>query len=248
LMKDLTGFNGKGLPSGDAFDVGKKLEDKTLHLGVFQGFEYAWAKQRYPNLQPLMIAVYYNRHLQAHIVVKADAKETRIVDLKGKDIAVPVGSKGHSKLFVQREVAACAGCEPKAFFKQVTKPVNIEDGLDAVCSGTVDAMVVDNVSFEGYQNIKPGCAKRLRKLKDSEIFPAAVIAYRDGVFGPGDLDKFKTGMRTATNTAWGKQLMQIMKITAFENIPDDYSATVANILRVYPPPAVAPSTKTSAEQ
>jgi ABC-type phosphate/phosphonate transport system substrate-binding protein len=239
LMKDLTGFNGKAVPSGDAFALAKKLDDKSLHLGVFQGFEYAWVKDKYPDLKPLMIAVYYDRHLKAHMVVNAKSSDTSIAGLKGKACAVPSGTTGHCRLFVDRQIAACGGCEAKAFFKQVTKPASSEDALDDVCSGAVEATIVDHVALECYRRIKPGCFKRLKILKDSETFPAPVIAYREGVFAAADLDKFKKGMRNAHSTAWGKQLMQIMKITAFEGIPEDYPTTVANIARAYPPPAPA---------
>src|SRR5262245_11399137 len=68
VMKDLTGLEGK-VVAADALAVGQRLDKKELELGVFQGFEFAWAQQRYPSLRPLMIAVNEDPHLRAFLIV-----------------------------------------------------------------------------------------------------------------------------------------------------------------------------------
>src|SRR5262249_30481582 len=73
LMRELPGLNGKAQPGGDAFDIARNLEEKKIHLGVFQGYEFAWVREKFPNLRPLMIAVYYDRHLHANVVVHRDS-------------------------------------------------------------------------------------------------------------------------------------------------------------------------------
>src|SRR4051794_3507776 len=48
LMKEFTGLDGQLKVGGDAFDVGRKLMDKNLDLAVFHGFEFGWARQKFP--------------------------------------------------------------------------------------------------------------------------------------------------------------------------------------------------------
>src|SRR5690349_16551984 len=55
LVKEFTGLEGNLQPGGDVFEVGKKLFDKNLDLAVFHGFEYGWARQKFPELRPLTI-------------------------------------------------------------------------------------------------------------------------------------------------------------------------------------------------
>src|SRR5205823_2850017 len=69
LMKEFTGLDGHLKVGGDAYEVGKKLTDKTLDLAVFHGFEYGWARQKFPDLRPLTIAVSKHRQVHAFLVV-----------------------------------------------------------------------------------------------------------------------------------------------------------------------------------
>src|SRR5262249_32377387 len=54
LMKECTGLNGQLVVGGDYLQLSKDLKDQKLQLAVFHGFEYAWARQVDPDLQPLM--------------------------------------------------------------------------------------------------------------------------------------------------------------------------------------------------
>src|SRR5262245_45466183 len=53
LMESQTGVNGLLVPSGDAESMGQELASDKLHLGVFHGIEFAWARQKFPELRPL---------------------------------------------------------------------------------------------------------------------------------------------------------------------------------------------------
>jgi ABC-type phosphate/phosphonate transport system substrate-binding protein len=244
LMRDLTGLNGQAASAGDAFAIGQKLKDGQLHLGVFQGFEFAWAQQKYPKLKPLMIAVYYDRHLRASVIVRADSDAKQVADLRGKELAMPIAIKGHCRLFLQRHCTDANGpCEPKAFFKQVARPEHAEAALDMVLDRQVQGAVVDDVSLACYQGVKSGPAKRLRVLKKSEVFPAGVIAYYDnGALDEATLGRFKKGLLDATGSPRARELMSLFKITSFEDIPDDYAQTLADIVRAYPPPHATAAT------
>src|SRR5262245_22323566 len=130
LMKEFTGLEGQLKVGGDAFEVGKKLTTRQLDLAVFHGFEYGWARLRYPDLRPLTIAVSKHRQVHAFLVVRADSDVKCFSDLKGKDVGFPRKSKEHSRLFLERNCSDCGQCAPKAFFGQVVASPSAGDALD----------------------------------------------------------------------------------------------------------------------
>lgn len=235
IMESQTGLAGKMVPAGDARHLGQLLAEDKVHLGVFHGVEFGWARLKYPQLRPLVIAVNQQRHLQALIVVRADASANVFTGLKGKKIALPAHSREHCHLYLQH---CCKehGQEPKSFFSQVTTPDNVEDALDDLVDSLVDAAVVDNVSLDCYRHRKTARCARLKVLQQSAIFPAAVVAYHPGALDDDTLQKFRDGMINANKSTLGRQFMTLWKLTAFEPIPADFDQTVTAILKTYPPP------------
>jgi ABC-type phosphate/phosphonate transport system substrate-binding protein len=244
-MKQLTGLNGKAMAGGDCYDIGQKLHEGKLHLGVFQGFEYAWALQKYPKLRPLMIAVYYDPQLRSNLVVRKDSPAGGIAGLKGKDLALPMGTKGHGRLFLERICNDCGPTGSAAFFNQIVRPEHGEAALDSLCDGHVQAALIDNVSFECYKLVKGGPSRRLKVLQQSEVFPPAVVTYYEGALDEATRNRLTRGMLDAARNPRTRELMELFKITSFEPVPEDYNETLANILRIYPPPE--PATPTSAK-
>jgi ABC-type phosphate/phosphonate transport system substrate-binding protein len=236
LVKEFTGLEGQLKVGGDAFDVGKLLSDKTLDLAVFHGFEYGWALQKYPELRPLTIAVSKHRQVRAFLVVRNDSEATSFADLKGKDIGFPRKSKEHSRLFLERNCADSAHCSAKTFFGQVVASPNADDALDDVLRGKLQGVVTDTMSLEEYEQFKPGCFSRLKVIKQSEPFPPAVIAYREGGLDADTLRHFRDGMIKANQSSRGRDMMSLFKMTAFEPVPENYGQMVAEILRHYPAP------------
>ncbi len=235
IMESQTGLAGKMVPAGDARHLGQLLAEDKVHLGVFHGVEFGWARLKYPQLRPLVIAVNQQRHLQALIVVRADASANVFAGLKGKKIALPAHSREHCHLYLQHCCKKC-GQESKSFFSQVTTPDNVEDALDDLVDGLVDAVVVDNVSLDCYRHRKAARCARLKVLEQSAIFPAAVVAYHPGALDGDTLQKFRDGMINANKSTLGRQFMTLWKLTAFEPIPADFDQTVTAILKTYPPP------------
>jgi ABC-type phosphate/phosphonate transport system substrate-binding protein len=232
LMKAQTGMNGELIPCCDPYDLGKRLHEGKMELGVFHGFEFGWAQQKYPDLRPLCIAINRHRNLTANIVVRNDSPTGTFADLKGKVIALPRYLPGQCRLYLQR-LCREAGAEPRLFAK-ITTPANVEEALDDVLRGKLQAAVVDGVSLECYEQVKSACFSRLKVLKQSEIFPAAVVAYREGALDASTLKRFREGMVSASQTERGRDLMSMWKLTGFEDVPANYSTTLANIMRIYP--------------
>src|SRR6202035_1873398 len=57
LVETQTGLDGRLTTAEDALSLGRQLAEDKVQLGVFQGIEFAWARQKYPDLRPLMIVV-----------------------------------------------------------------------------------------------------------------------------------------------------------------------------------------------
>lgn len=236
LMEAHTGVSGELVACGDADNLGQQLTDDKVHLGVFHGIEFAWARQKHPELRPLVIAVNQQHHLRAFLIVRADSKIGNLGDLEERTLAFPHASREHCQLFLRRRCQELKK-EPASFFAKITNPANAEDGLDDVVDRAVHACVVDSVSFDCYKRRKPGRFQKLRILHASEVFPAAVIAFRSGFLDDATLARVREGMIQANRTVAGRQLMTLWKLTGFEPVPSDYEQTLTEIVKVYPAPA-----------
>jgi ABC-type phosphate/phosphonate transport system substrate-binding protein len=165
--------------------------------------------------------------------VRSDNEASSIADLKGKVLSLPRYSREQCRLYLNR-ICREYGAEPPRFFARIVASPTMEDALDDVVRGKIQAAMVDGVSLECYEQVKSACFARLKVLKQSEIFPAAVIAYRQGALQADTLKRFRDGMIGASQNERGRDLMAMWKLTGFEDVPADYAQTLANILRAYP--------------
>ncbi len=236
IMQAQTGVSGELVPGGDAESVGHQLAADKLQLAVFHGIEFAWARQKHPELRPLMIAINLQRHLRAHLIVRADNPATSLKDLHDQTFALPRQSREHCHLFVERQCRALKK-EPRAFFSKITTPASSEEALDDLLDGAVQATVIDGVSLDCYKRRKPGRFSKLKDIETSEVFPAACLAYKPGALDEATLKRFRDGMMSANQTILGKQLLTMWKLTGFEPVPQDYEQTLTEIVKSYPAPA-----------
>jgi ABC-type phosphate/phosphonate transport system substrate-binding protein len=244
LMESQTGIPGQLVIAGDAHDLAQRLKQDKFQLGVFHGVEFAWAQQEYPELKPLMLALNEHTELHAYLMVRNDSTATGLHDLQKKVLALPRASREHCHLFLER-LCHQAGHEPKVFFGKIATPSGVEAALDDILRGKVDAAMVDCVGLECYKREKPGCFGRLRALKESEVFPPAVVAYYPGKLDEATLQRFREGMTQANQTAVGRQLLAACRLTGFAPVPDGYAKLLAEIMKAYPPPRrdVAPQAR-----
>ncbi|MGF1583368.1 MAG: phosphate/phosphite/phosphonate ABC transporter substrate-binding protein [Gemmataceae bacterium] len=235
LMQTHTGLRGKIDLVDDPILLAEQMEKKELQLGVFHGFEFAWARQQNPKLKPLMIAVNRDRHLFAHLVTRSDNDAKDLRDFKGQHVAIPIRTRGHCRLWLERHCNN-SGLAPEQFFTKIVRHKNVERALDDIVRGRVQCIVVDDRALNCYKRVKPGCYRRLRILERSKAFPAAVIAYRDGKVNDAMIRRFRSGMIQANSNSRSRQLMSMWNLTAFEPVPADYESTLVAILRDYPAP------------
>ena len=235
LLTRQTGMNGDVVICTSSHQLAAKLKDKSVSVGVFHGFEYAWAKHANPDLVPLLVTIPHGRKVQAMIVVKADAEFKTAADLKNVDVVVPKMTKAHATLFFDKLLAK------HPTIKTSPKPATLthEEALSAVVSGTEKAVLTDITALNGYYGLQPGAAGRLRVLVESEPFPVAVIATNKGTMSETDQGRIRTGLGNASKTAQGRTMLTMWSLKGFEAPPADFEQCCKNILVPYPPPAEA---------
>ncbi len=235
VMEAQTGVRGELVPGGDVNVLADQMAADKIQLGVFHGIEFAWARVKHPELRPLAIAVNQDRHVRALLVVRADNPMVDPLQLHDQILAMPMQSKLHCHLFADK---ICDASHKPAvqFFGKVATPANTEEALDDIVDKEAAAAIVDAVAFDSFKRRKPGRASKLRVVLTSEIFPTAVIAYRFGGVDDATLAKFRDGLMNASHNILGRQMLTLWKLTSFEAIPDDYEATLSEIVKAYPPP------------
>lgn len=236
LMQSLTGVAGTIEQVPDAKALGEQLDNQKLQLGVCNGYEFAWIRQKHPTLRPLMIAVNHDRHLVGHLIVRSDSPAVSAANLTNEPFAIPVQSREHSLLYLQER---CVGPQkdPAKFFSKVTTPTTEEEALDDVVEGGVAGTIVDGRAWECYKTRKPGRVARLKIIQTSETFPSGVIVYRQNTLDKSTLKSFRNGLLNANRTFLGRQLMTLWRLSGFEVVPADYEETLVNIAKAYPPPS-----------
>ncbi|HLJ95647.1 MAG TPA: PhnD/SsuA/transferrin family substrate-binding protein [Gemmataceae bacterium] len=238
FIKTETGFDNEIIQQKDYEELLHKLVNGQLHLGVFQGYEFAWVQAENAKLQPLALAVDVYHYRYAYLMIRRDSKIADFNALQGQTISLPQIGQAHLRLYIER-LSQSNGKPLNAFFSKIATPDNIEDALDDVVDGVVQAAVVDRVGLEAYRRRKPGRFARLRELAHSQAFPPPLVAYYDEVVDPQTRQRFQEGLLTANNKEKGQRLLNLFKLTGFEVAPSDFSKVLAETRKAYPPPKKA---------
>lgn len=234
LLESQTGVQGALVGGGDAENLGRLLKEGRVHLGIFHGFEFAWARLKYPELKPLLIAVNGKPFLRAHLIVLAEGPVSSISDLRGQEVALPLNSREHCRLFMERRCVP-SGHQPQHYYSEVVCPRNAASALAAVIRGEVKAAVVDELDLEAYQRRYPQRFPLLKSLQQSALFPSAVIAYVPGALSDSLLQRFRTGMLASHRSEQGREMLDLCGISRFAEVPAGFEQMLADIARGYPP-------------
>jgi ABC-type phosphate/phosphonate transport system substrate-binding protein len=238
VMKQTSGLTGELIPKYGPLEVAEKLNNKQMDFGIFHAHELAWVQKKYPDLQPLVIAADKQHVERVYLIVHKKNPAKTIADLRGKKIDIPVATKAHCRMFLEKQCADKAQKGPAAFFGSIEKSATQAEALDDVARDKVQATVVDTLGLEFYKEVKgPVFAKNLRVLQQSETFPPAVIVYKRGALDAATVKQFRDGMLKVHTTEKGDEMMKTWHIDAFEVPNKDYSKSLADVLKRYPAPA-----------
>jgi ABC-type phosphate/phosphonate transport system substrate-binding protein len=236
VIRQHTGLEGEFVLGGDANSLGKQLVEGKVHLGVFHGFELAWARLKYPSLKPLVVAVKKHPHFRAYLVVRKDCTAGDLGDLKGQVLTIASNSQPHCNLFLERSCQA-EGASPARFFSRIDHPPCSEECLDDVVSGHARAALVDQAGLDSYARDNRGCFERLKTLVKSEPFPSGAIVYCPEKLSKEMAEQFREGMLQANDSQEGKRNLSLCGITALKAVTAEYEEALATIAKAYPPPS-----------
>jgi len=234
LIKEETGLANDIVDLKTWREVADRMSRGQLQVGVLPGHEFAWAQEKDPKIKPLALAVNTHRYPIACLVVGKDSTCKDFAGLQGKPFALSPAEGSHVRLFVDRQIQA-AGKKLDAFFSKISAPDNIEDALDDVVDGTVQATVVDRAGLEAYKRRKPGRFSQLKELARSAAVPPTVIAYYDAALDAGTIKRFRDGLLGANRKEKGQTLLTFFRLTGFETIPKDFDQVVNETCKAYPP-------------
>lgn len=196
----------------DLLAFGKQLDDGEVHLGVLWGIEYGWLKQRFPKLEPLVVAaVSINLpHFSQLMVRKKDNRKT-LEDVRGSTLARFRRVRLADALY-QQKLCDDHGAD---FFKleQAARRTTLEAML-AVRNGEADCVIVGVDLFHRLKATHPKVAEDLVVLVPSEPFPEpVVVGRRDRVeeLEPGLWNRAQREFMNIHRTRRGEQLVFYMR-------------------------------------
>jgi hypothetical protein len=204
-----------------------------LHLGVFEGYEFAWAQERQPGLKALAVAVNVHRYPVACVMVKRGSPARDFPGLQGKVIYLPAEGPHHLRLFVEQRCRS-AGKPAATFFRKITSQETVEDALDDVVDGIIAAAAVDLPAMEAYKQRKPGRAARLHELTRSKPFPPATVVYHGTTLGEPIRRRFLTALLAAHRKEKSRTMLASFRVTGFQTVPDDFARVLARSRKDYP--------------
>jgi ABC-type phosphate/phosphonate transport system substrate-binding protein len=233
IMKSQTGLDGEVAVDGEALAVAKAVDTGKLHLGVFLGHEFAWAKEKYPDLVPLVCSVPRPREIQAYLLVRWDSKAAHLGELKGAKFALATGTRDHARLFLERRKAAEMGGDD---FSTTVKAGTVHDAINQVIDGEADVTVADHAAWNYYQKLYPGASQNIRVLSRSEVFPPTVIACKSGALSDETVKRLCEGLLTAHEHSRTSRIMNLIKVEKFDEVPTGYDDALKSCLKAYPAP------------
>jgi ABC-type phosphate/phosphonate transport system substrate-binding protein len=235
FIKEETGMDNEIIRQKTLQDLTEQMAQKKLQLGVFQGYEFAWAQEKHAELKPLALAVNVYTYPTAYIVTRRDNAATDFAGLKGQSLVIPATGQGFLRLFVDHESEA-NGQNADKFLSKISSADNVEDALDSVVDGKIQAAIADRAAMEAYKDRKPGRFKQLKEVAKSGPFPPALVAYYDAVVDEGTLKRFKDSLLGSSKKEKGQTLLTMFHLSGFVDVPSDFDKVLADTRKTYPAP------------
>ena len=235
FIKDETGLPASIQVRKDWRDVVAGLENGDLQMGVFQGFEFAWAQEQQPKLKPLAVGINVQRYRVICIVTAQKNPATNFAGLKGQTFSIPEQSQTVFRLVVDHELAAQKSTAEN-YFKKLTLNQGIEDALDDVVDGAVQAAVTDRPALDTYKRRKSGRFNQLKVVFESQPLPPPVIASYDERPDANTRQRFVRGVLEANRKESGRNVLTLLRLSAFEPVPQDFDKVLAATRKTYPAP------------
>jgi ABC-type phosphate/phosphonate transport system substrate-binding protein len=234
FIKDETGLDNEIIKQKNWQELAEKMSKGELDVGVFQGFEFARARPKYPDLKPLAVAVNVYVNPVVYVVSRKDDPAKDFASLQGRSLVMVADAPGYLQLYVDRQ-CQLAGKKPNQFFSKITNRDNFEDAIDDVVDGVANATVADRATLEAYKVRKPGRFGRLKPVAQSQPFPPATVAYYGNHLDDATRRRFRKGLLDASGKEKGKTMLTLFRLTGFQPPPADFDKVLAATRDAYPP-------------
>jgi len=231
LMKAQTGLGGEVINEPCAMNIARDIDSGKLEIGVFLGHEFAWAREKYPGLEPLVCSVPKPKETQAFILVRWESKATSLADFKGCKLALATTTRDHARLFLNKRRVEEMG---SGGFCGTDKTATVHDAIHKVIDGDADVTVADLAAWNYFQKLYPGASQNVRVLSKSDHFPQTVIAYKKGGLSDSVAKKLRDGLLTAHQSPKAARLMGLIKVDRFDEVPGGYDDSLKECLKAYP--------------
>src|SRR5260370_36504853 len=106
FIKDETGLKNDIARHKDWRELTDKLAKGDIHVGVYQGYEFAWAQEDHPELKPIALAVDLNRYPVAYVVTRNDDAAKDFAGLQGQSVCLPDTGQMYLRLYVEHQSKA----------------------------------------------------------------------------------------------------------------------------------------------
>jgi ABC-type phosphate/phosphonate transport system substrate-binding protein len=235
LMKDETGFDVKIVRQKGWRELADNMAKGQLQLGIFRGVELAWATDNNPHLQPLVLAGKSSAYSIVSAMTRNDNPAKDFAGLQGQSLSIPAIGDRDLRLFIDRTCRAMSK-DPESFFSKITSPHNVEDALDDVVDGVVQATVVDQMMLEAYQRRKPGRFARLKEIARSKPLPPTVLAYDDRTLDEALARRIRDGLLNPADRTKQERTLSLFHWAGFYPVPTGFAEMLAQTRKTYPPP------------
>lgn len=233
FIKEETGSNNEIVQMKDWRALSEKMKKGDYQLGVFHGYEFGWAQEKYPGLKPLSVAINVHRYPTVHVLIGKGSQAKDFAGLQGQSLSLAAGSQPYVRMFLDSQAQA-RGKKTEAFFSKLTTPENVEDALDDAVDGVVQATVVERATLEAFKRRKPGRFNQLKEVAVSHPFPPIVVAYQEKALSEATLRRFQDGLMNASKKEKGQMMLTLFRLTGFEAIPEDFAKSLAETRKLYP--------------
>jgi ABC-type phosphate/phosphonate transport system substrate-binding protein len=233
LIKEETGVENEIVREESWRPLAEKMAKRQLAIGIFHGYEFAWAKERYAELKPLVLATNGRLYQVVHIAARRDNPATDFAGLQDQSLCLPDTGQRTPRLFLERACEA-HGKKPEAFFSKITSHDNIEDAVDDVIDGRVQAVVLDQTALDAYRRRKPGRFDRLKLVARSQPLPPIVIACYDTVIDRALLRRVRDRLLFPPDRKKEQAVLTLFGLTEFTGVPKDFDRVLAETRKAYP--------------
>ncbi len=214
----------------DSLDaLAKQLNDRVIQIAVLSGLHYGWVKPLCPEMKPMLTTAVEGGRLKSVVLVKKDAAFASLDQLRGQSLALPNRTQHFVRFFLEQETK-----QPMGDFFKVAPQRNVDDAIEAVIAGKVQAAALSESALQVFQERKPARYQRLKILVESEPFPAPVVVFLDKNADRERIDKFSEALLKADDSTEGKQMLTLWRFNGFVRLPADFESQVNHIVQKYP--------------